>query len=400
MHNTIQISEGLYYVGGSDRTLSRFENLYPVPRGMAYNSYLLLDEKTVLFDTVDETVADLFLENVAHVLGGRTLDYLVVHHMEPDHSATILRLLQSYPTVTVVASAKALQMMENFFPFTHERTLAVKEGDVLKTGEHSLSFIGAPMVHWPEVLFSFDEKTCTLFSADAFGTFGALDGHIFADETQYGCDFSEARRYYFNIVGKYGVQVRNVLKKAAELPIETVCPLHGPIWRKNFGTFLKLYDVWSKYEPEERGAVLFYGSIHGHTAEAAQLLASAIAEHGARVEVLDVSAVDLSELVAEAFRFSHPVFLSATYNLGIFLPMEQLLSDLGAHLYQNRKYAVVENGSWSPQAGSLIENIVSGWKNMERIGERVTILSSVKEAQAEALRKLGERIAEDIRSES
>ena len=275
MHNIIPITEDLYYVGGSDRRLSLFENVYPVPRGVSYNSYLLLDEKTALFDTVDPSVADLYLENVAAALNGRQLDYLVVHHMEPDHSATFLRLVKSYPEATIVTSAKAAQMMKNFFPFDGANVQIVKEGDVLSTGKHSFTFVAAPMVHWPEVLFSFDTTTGTLFSADAFGTFGALGGSIFADEVNFKEEFlSDARRYYFNIVGKYGIQVQTVLKKAAGLDIKMVCPLHGPVWRKDMGYYLGLYDTWSKYVPEEKGAVVFYGTIHGHTGNAAEILAT------------------------------------------------------------------------------------------------------------------------------
>ena len=397
MHNIIPVAEDLYYVGGSDRRLSLFENVYPVPRGVSYNSYLLLDEKTVLFDTVDPSVADLYLENVAAALGGRPLDYLVVHHMEPDHSATFLRLVKTYPSVTVVTSAKAAQMMGNFFPFGGENVKTVKEGDVLETGKHRFTFVAAPMVHWPEVLFSFDTLTGTLFSADAFGTFGALGGSIFADEVNFKEEFlPDARRDYFNIVGKYGVQVQAVLKKAAGLEIKTICPLHGPVWRKDLGCYLGLYDIWSRYEPEEKGAAVFYGTIHGHTGNAAEILAASIAQHGAPVKVYDVSQTELSLLVSEAFRYSHLAFVSATYNNGIFLPMEQLLHDLAAHNFQNRKYALVENGSWSPQAGKLMQELVGEWKGMAQIGEKVTVLSSVKEEQAERLRALGAQIAADI----
>ena len=278
MQNVIPVTEDLFYVGGSYRRQSLFENIYPIPRGVSYNSYLLLDEKTALFDTVDPSVADLFFENVEHALGGRTLDYLIVHHMEPDHSATFFRLIQTYPSVTVVTSAKAAQMMENFFPYENGNVKIVKEGDVLALGKHSLTFLGAPMVHWPEVLFSFDTASGVLFSADAFGTFGALGGSIFADEVDFFEEFlPDARRYYFNIVGKYGVQVQNALKKASALPIAMICPLHGPVWRKDLGRFLSLYDVWSKYLPERKGAAIFCGTIHGHMGNAADILASSVA---------------------------------------------------------------------------------------------------------------------------
>ncbi len=398
MHNVIPVTNDLYYVGGSDRRLSLFENVYPVPRGVSYNSYLLLDEKTVLFDTVDPAVSDLYLENVAHALGGRKLDYLVVHHMEPDHSATFLRLVSAHPEAKIVCSAKAAQMMKNFFPFDGANVQTVKEGDVLCAGAHTLKFIAAPMVHWPEVLFSFDETTGTLFSADAFGTFGALGGSVFADEVHFERDFlDDARRYYCNIVGKYGVQVQSVLRKAAGLPIAMICPLHGPVWRKDIAWFVKKYDLWSRYEPEERGVTVFYGTIHGHTGNAADILAAAIAKYGAEAKVFDVSQTELSELVAEAFRRSHLVFASATYNNGIFINMEKLLLDLGAHNFGNRAYALVENGSWSPQAGARMQEIVSQWNGMRQIGEKTTILSSVKDEQAAALDALGRQLAEDVR---
>ncbi len=397
MHNIIPITEDLFYVGGSDRRLSLFENVYPVPRGVSYNSYLLLDEKTVLFDTVDPAVSDLYLENVAAALGGRQLDYLVVHHMEPDHSATFLRLVKSYPHATVVTSAKAAQMMRNFFPFDGANVRTVKEGDILSTGKHNFIFLAAPMVHWPEVMLSFDRATGTLFSADAFGTFGALGGSVFADEVKFREEFlPDARRYYFNIVGKYGVQVQNVLKKAAGLDIKMICPLHGPVWRKDLGELIGWYDTWSKYEPEEKGAVVFYGTVHGHTGNAADILAAAIARRGAFVKEYDVAQTELSVLVAEAFRYSHLVFVSATYNNGIFFPMEQLLHDLGEHNLRNRKYALVENGSWSPQAGTLMQDLISEWGNMMRLGEKVTVLSSVKEEQAAELEVLGAQIASDL----
>lgn len=398
MHNAVKINDDLWYVGGSDRRLSLFENAYPVPRGVSYNSYLLLDEQTVLFDTVDPSVSDLFLENVEFALGGRKLDYLVVHHMEPDHSASFLRLIKTYPEVTVVTNQKVARMLSNFFPFDHSGVKLVNEGDVLVTGSHKLSFVFAPMVHWPEVMFTFDQTAGTLFSADAFGTWGALGGSIFADEVHFERDFlNDARRYYFNIVGKYGAQVQNALKKASALDIKTLCPLHGPVWRKEIGWYVGKYATWSAYEPEERGVAVFYGSIYGHTANAAEILAAAIAQEGApNVRVYDVSQTDVSELLSEAFRYSHVVFASATYNNGIFVNMENFIRDLKAHNYQKRKFAVVENGSWSPQSGALIQAAVSEWKGMEQIGEKITVVSSVKEPSERALRALAKQIAEDV----
>ncbi len=399
MHNITFIKNDLVYVGGSDRTLSLFESVYPVPRGTSYNSYLLLDEKTVLFDTTDRSVADLYLENVAAALNGRPLDYLVVHHMEPDHSAAFLRVIETYPQVTVVCNQKIARMLANFFPFEGKNLHLVQEGDLLRTGSHTLRFVFAPMVHWPEVMFSYDVTTGTLFSADAFGAWGALGGSIFADEVYFERDFlSDARRYYFNIVGKYGVQVQNALKKAAGLTINMICPLHGPVWRENIGWYLDKYLTWSAYEPEEKGVAVFYASIYGDTANAAEILASEIVKAGEKnVRVYDVSHTELSQLVAEAFRYSHLVFASATYNNGIFINMENFLNDLQAHAFQNRKYAIVENGSWSPQAGGLMQEKISAWKNMTQIGEKVTMVSSVKEGTAVRLRALAQEIALDIR---
>ena len=400
MNNSIPIGNDFIYVGGNDRRIALFESAYPVPRGVTYNSYLLLDRKTVLFDTVDRAADEQFFENVECALGGRTLDYLVIHHMEPDHSASFEGIVNRYPNVKVVLNQKTAVMLKNFFSRPLPELVIVKEGDELNTGKHKFRFVFAPMVHWPEVMLSFDEATGTLFSADAFGTFGALGGSPFADEVNFEREFlDDARRYYFNIVGKYGAQVQSVLKKAAELPIKTVCPLHGPIWRKDFGWYLNRYDTWSKYEPEEKGVAVFYASIYGHTANAAQILASALAEHGVnRIKVYDVSYTDVSYCLAEAFRYSHCVFAAPTYNNGVFTSMERLLNDLVAHNYQNRAFSVVENGSWAPQAGKLMREKLSALKNMREIGTGVTLLSSVKEETKERLLSLAKEIAADIQN--
>ena len=398
MHNTVAVLEDLFYVGASDRRLSLFENVYPVPRGVSYNSYLLLDEKTALFDTVDHAVSEQFLENVEHVLGGRKLDYIVVHHMEPDHSSTLSEVLLRHPEATVVCNQKIDGMLKNYGCCVGERLL-VKEGDELSTGRHTFKFVFAPMVHWPEVMMSFDLKTGALFSADAFGTFGALGGSVWADEVDFEHDFlDDARRYYINIVGKYGVQVQSVLKKAAGLDIKVLLPLHGPLWRENIGRFVEKYLTWSSYTPEEKGVLVVYGSIYGHTQNAAEIVASRIAQKGVKVKVYDASMTDTSVLVSEAFRYSHIVFASATYNNGIFVKMEEFLSDLKAHAFQNRAYAVVENGSWAPQAGALIEAELSSFKNMKKLGEKVTILSSVKEETREKLLALADLIAGDVKA--
>ena len=398
MHNTVAVLEDLFYVGASDRRLSLFENVYPVPRGASYNSYLLLDEKTALFDTVDHAVSEQFLENVEHVLGGRKLDYIVVHHMEPDHSSTLSEVLLRHPEATVVCNQKIDGMLKNYGCCAGERLL-VKEGDELSTGRHTFKFVFAPMVHWPEVMMSFDLKTGALFSADAFGTFGALGGSVWADEVDFEHDFlDDARRYYINIVGKYGVQVQSVLKKAAGLDIKYLFPLHGPLWRESIGRFVEKYLTWSSYTPEEKGVLVVYGSVYGHTQNAAEIVASRIAQKGVKVKVYDASMTDTSVLVSEAFRYSHIVFASATYNNGIFVKMEEFLSDLKAHAFQNRAYAVVENGSWAPQAGALIEAELSSFKNMKKLGEKVTVLSSVKEETREKLLALADLIAGDVKA--
>lgn len=398
MHNTVAVLEDLFYVGASDRRLSLFENVYPVPRGASYNSYLLLDEKTALFDTVDHAVSEQFLENVEHVLGGRKLDYIVVHHMEPDHSSTLSEVLLRHPEATVVCNQKIDGMLKNYGCCAGERLL-VKEGDELSTGRHTFQFVFAPMVHWPEVMMSFDLSTGALFSADAFGTFGALGGSIWADEVDFEHDFlDDARRYYINIVGKYGVQVQSVLKKAAGLDIKYLLPLHGPLWRESIGRFVEKYLTWSSYTPEEKGVLVVYGSVYGHTQNAAEIVASRMAQMGVKVKVYDASMTDTSVLVSEAFRYSHIVFASATYNNGIFVKMEEFLSDLKAHAFQNRAYAVVENGSWAPQAGALIEAELSSFKNMKKLGEKVTILSSVKEETREKLLALADLIAGDVKA--
>ena len=314
----------------SDRRLALFENIYPIPRGVSYNSYLLLDEKTALMDTCDAGVAAQFYENVDAALSGRKLDYLVVNHMEPDHAATLFDLLRRHTEATVVASAKAVQMMEQFFGTQPEHVRVVKEGDTLALGRHNLTFIMAPMVHWPEVMMTYDTTDHVLFSADAFGTFGALSGNLFADEMNFEDEWlNDARRYYINIVGKYGVQVQNVLKKAATLDIKMICPLHGPVWRDNLQWFIGKHDVWSRYEPEDKGVVIIYGSIYGHTEAAALRLGTLLAARGVRnIHAYDASHTHASKLVAECFRVSHIVLASSTYNNGIFTPVENLMADI------------------------------------------------------------------------
>lgn len=399
MHNIRKITDDLYYVGASDRRLALFENVYPIPRGVSYNSYVLLDEKTVLLDTADSAVGQQFFENVAAALAGRTLDYLVVNHMEPDHCALIEDLVLRYPAVKIVTNAKAATMIRQFFTFDLDSRLqTVKEGDTLCTGRHTLTFVMAPMVHWPEAMVTYDTTDKVLFSADAFGTFGALNGNIYADEVDFDRDWlDDARRYLVNIVGKYGMQVQAVLKKAATLDIQMICPLHGPIWRQDLGYFIGKYDLWSRYEAEERGVMIAYGSIYGHTAAAAECLASLLAERGVKkIAMYDVSHTDVSYLVSEAFRYSHIVLASSTYNNGIFTPMENLLLDLKAHNLQNRTIAIIENGTWAPVSGKLMRAIIDEMKNMTVIEQTMTLKSAMKEDQSETLSAMAEAIVASL----
>ncbi|MBO4218968.1 MAG: FprA family A-type flavoprotein, partial [Erysipelotrichaceae bacterium] len=350
MHNTRRVLDDLLWVGADDRRLSCFEGVYDVPNGVSYNSYLLLDEKTVLFDTCDHAVEVQFLENVAYGLNGRKLDYLVIHHMEPDHAATLEALYLRYPEVTIVCNAKIATLISQFFATDMSASIrTVNEGDTLNTGKHELTFVNAPMVHWPEVMFSYDKTDGILFSADAFGTFGALNGHLFADEVDFFRDYvDEARRYYTNIVGKYGPQVQSVLKKAATLNIRYVCPLHGFVWRRNFGDFLEKYDVWSSYRPEVKGVCLAYASVYGHTENMINILAGKLSEKGIPVEMFDTSVIPASHILSACFKYSHLVFASTTYNAGIFVTMEALLHDIVNHSLRNRRIALLENGSWGP----------------------------------------------------
>lgn len=399
MHNIRKISDSLIYVGASDRRLALFENVYPVPNGISYNSYLLLDEKTVLLDTADASVAHRFFENVSAALDGRNLDYLVINHMEPDHCALIGDILLRYPGLTIVTNAKAVTMLKQFFSFDIDaRTQVVAEGDTLSTGKHTLQFVMAPMVHWPEAMVTFDTTTGTLFSADAFGTFGAIAGNLFADEMDFHRDcLDEARRYYANIVGKYGTQVQMLLKKVAALDIKMICPLHGPVWRSNLGYFIEKYNLWSTYQPETQGVMIAYGSIYGNTENAADILAAKLAEKGVQgIAMYDVSKTDVSYLVSEAFKFTHIVLASSTYNNGIFTPMENFLLDLKAHALQNRKMAVIENGTWAPQSGKLIRATLDEMKNISVLGDTLTLKSSLKADQLASLETLVDIIANEI----
>lgn len=397
MHNETKISGGLYYIGGSDRRLALFENVYPIPNGVSYNSYLYIDEKTCLLDTVDRSISDVFYDNLAFVLGDRKLDYLIVNHMEPDHASNIGELLLRHPETKVITSAMAKKFLLNFFPSCTAEFIIVKEGDVISIGKHSFTFVMAPMVHWPEVMFTYETSEKVLFSADAFGTFGALSGDIYADYSKF--DFAEARRYYSNIVGKYGPQVVNVLKKAETIEIKMICPLHGPIHRGNLNFILEPYMNWATYTPDDKdGVMIAYSSVYGDTANAAEILAKKIAERGAKnIVVYDVSKTDSSYLISEAFRVKTIVLMATTYNAGVFVKMEDFLHDLANHRIQNRTIAFVENGSWAPAAKANMKRILSDLENITYIEESLTIASSLKESQLPNLDKIAEEVVASVR---
>ena len=361
MYCTRKVAEDIYWIGGSDRRLALFENLFPIPRGVAYNSYLIMDEKTVVMDTADASITRQFIENIAHVLNGRPLDYLVVNHMEPDHCANIEELLVRYPEMKIVGNVKTHNMIRQFYDADLEgKTITVKEGDTLSLGKRTLHFFFAPMVHWPEVMVAWEETDKILFSADAFGSFGALNGNIFNDEVNFDRDWlADARRYYTNIVGKYGPQVQNALKKLSALEIQMICPLHGPIWRNDLGYLLDKYDKWSRYEPEDKAVVIMYASMYGNTENAANVLAAELAEAGVKnIAMYDVSNTHVSELIAEVFRCSHLVLAAPTYNNGIYPAMLNFLHDMKALNVQKRTVALLENGSWAPTSAKRVRALL------------------------------------------
>ena len=382
MHCTRKVTDNIYWVGGNDRRLALFENLFPIPRGVSYNSYLIMDEKTALMDTVDFSISRQFIENVQYVLDGRTLDYLVINHMEPDHCANIEVLVRLYPEMKLVGNAKTVQMIKQFYEMDLEgKVIEVKEKEELSLGVHTLQFFMAPMVHWPEVMVAYEQSEKVLFSADGFGTFGALNGNIFNDEMNFDRDWLEdARRYYTNIVGKYGVQVQALLKKAATLDIAMICPLHGPVWRSDLGYFIDKYDKWSRYEPEDNSVMIVYGSMYGNTENAANVLAMSMADAGVKnIAVYDASVTHVSHLIAEAFRCSHIVVATPTYNGGIYPSMESFLLDMKALGLRNRKVGLLDNGTWAPTASKQVKKILEEMKEIEILGE-VSIKSTLKPA--------------------
>lgn len=399
MHCFRKVTNDLYWVGGSDRRLELFENLFPIPRGVSYNSYLLLDEKTVLFDTVDNSIGRQFLDNITALLNGRALDYLVVNHMEPDHCSMIADLMLRYPDMQIIGNAKTFPMIRQFYALDLDsKTIAVKEGDTFSSGTHTFRFLMAPMVHWPEVMLTYDETDKVLFSADAFGTFGALNGAIFNDEIDFDRDWlDDARRYYTNIVGKYGMQVQNVLKKASALDIRFICPLHGPIWRNNLAYLLEKYDIWSSYRPEVKGVMIAYASMYGNTENLANVLACKLADAGiTNLTVHDVSRSDVSELIADSFKYSHIVLASPTYNGGVYPAMSNLLEDMNALGIKNRTVAVLGNGTWAPTSAKLMEARLAEMKGMTLLTENFAVKSALQDDQLEDLDELCAKITETL----
>ena len=401
MYCVRNVTEDLYWVGANDHRLALFENIHPIPRGVSYNAYLLLDEKSVFFDTVDWSACRQLLENMDYLLEGKPLDYLVINHMEPDHGASIEEILLRYPKVKIVSTEKAFMLMRQFgFGVDSHELIEVHEGDTMSFGKHTVTFVYAPMVHWPEAMVTFDVTNGVLFAADAFGSFGALDGKLFNDEVNFDRDWiDDARRYFTNIVGKYGPHVQALLKKAATIDIKVICPLHGPVWRSDLGYFIDKYDHWSRYEPEEKGVMIAYASMYGNTEAAAQALASKLCEKGmTNVHVYDVSNTHVSQLISETFRLSHVVLASVTYNLGIYPVMHNYLMDMKALNLQNRTIAIIENGSWACKSGDLMQKFVDDeLKNMTVLNERLSLASALHPDKVTELDALADSIIESMK---
>ena len=399
MYNVRKLTDDLTWIGGTDRKITKFENVYKLNSGMNYNSYFLDSGATVLFDTVGRESADVFFENLKYCLDGRRLDYVVIHHMEPDHSATLAEVLDLYADAKIVANAKTLQFISQFFPDKDysERAIQVKDGDELELGDHRFRFVFAPMVHWPEVMMSYDETEGTLFSADAFGSYGAVNGSIFADGKDFEKDLlNEARRYYTNIVGKYGMQTIGAINKVSSLEIKLICPLHSYVWRKDFDKIIGCYKMWGSYTPEVKGVFILAGSIYGHTANAAEVLMTELDKRGIGAEILDASAADISDIIAMAFKYSHIVIATPTYNNGIYSPVEHAVNELAAHGLNSRSFSVIENGTWAPSAGKALSQIIEKMKNCRMTGQTVTVRSSGNSNTRLEIEALADAIIEDI----
>lgn len=382
-----KITNDIYYIGVNDHEIDLFEGMYDVPNGMAYNSYVIMDEKIAVFDTVDANFGDKWLENLNEALAGKTPDYLIVQHMEPDHSANIVKFMEKYPSASVVGNAKTFNMMKLFFDniAIDGRTVEVKDGEILSLGRHQLTFVFAPMVHWPEVMFTYDSTDKVLFSADAFGKFGALD----ADE-DWAC---EARRYYFGIVGKYGVQVQNVLKKAAALEINVICPLHGPVLSENLSYYLDLYNTWSSYGVESQGVMIAYTSVYGNTKKAAGILRDKLIEKGCpKVVFCDLAREDMAEAVEDAFRYGKLVLATTTYNADIFPFMKQFIENLTERNYQNRTIGLIENGAWTPTAAKVMKGMFEKSKNITWLDTTATIKAGVKAENIAQLESMADEL--------
>lgn len=396
-----KINEDMYWIGAEDRRLALFENLFPIPRGIAYNSYLIKDEKNVLIDTVDYSVGRQFLDNLKYVLNGQKLDYLIVNHMEPDHCSLIEELIYKYPEMKIICNAQTIRMIKQFYNFdVDSKVEIVKEGQIFKTGKHEFQFIMAPMVHWPEVMVTYDMTDKILFSADAFGSFGALNGNLFNDDIDFEKEWlSDARRYYTNIVGKYGPQVQNLLKKASNIEIKMICPLHGIIWRNNLEYIIEKYDKWSKYEPEKNSVLIVYSSVYGNTENVVNTLSNYLGENGIKeIAVYDSSNTDVSQLVSESFKYSNIVIAATTYNLGVFPAIENYLVDIKRLNLQNRTISIIENSTWVPGIVTKeVKNILSEMKNMEVLENTFSIKSSAKDNEYEYIKNIGDEIIKDLK---
>ena len=383
--NDLHVSPAVRYVGVDDTSIDLFESQYVVPNGVSYNAYVILDEKTAILDTVDHRATAQWLENLDRELAGRNPDYLVLHHLEPDHAGSVGALLEKYPEITLVGNAKTFAMLPKYYSYDASHTVTVKEGDTLSLGGHVLTFVMAPMVHWPEVMVSYESSEKILFSADGFGKFGALSA-----EEEWLC---EARRYYFNIVGKYGVQVQNLLKKAAGLDIQTICPLHGPILRENLGYYIGKYDLWSRYEPEDEGVLVAYASIHGNTAQAAQKFAEILEAKGCpKVAMADLCRDDQAEAVEDAFRYGRLALLSSTYDGGLFPPMDHFMAHLRDKTYRNRRVAIIENGSWAPAAAKVMRGYLEAMKGITICDTVHTIQGAAKDSDVAVMEKIADEL--------